>query len=127
MVFDILENLEWYLSLYPSLQKVISIMDRSLPYKDGPGVHQCDGITYEVLSYPSGSDSSIRQAERTQLHCILEGEELISLEENEVPSVVLMATEGRFVVLRKGEFYKTSMQMANDKLVKKVIFTLDQP
>ncbi|HKM06321.1 MAG TPA: hypothetical protein VJ869_04970 [Sphaerochaeta sp.] len=124
MLFDILENLEWYVSLYPSLQRVIGIMDRSLPYQDEPGTYQIDGVSYEVLSYPGGSDSMIKRADHTQMHCILEGEELLSLEENDLPSVVIMATEGRFVVLREGESYKSSMQMANDRNVKKVIFTL---
>lgn len=124
MLFDILENLEWYVGLYPSLEKVIGIMDRSFPYQDEPGSYQVDGISYEVLSYPGGGDSTIQRAEYTQLHCILEGEELLSLEEDGLPSVVIMATEGRFVILRKGEFYKNSMQMANDRNVKKVIFAL---
>ncbi len=124
MLFDILENLEWYVNLYPSLKRVIGIMDRSLPYQDEPGIHQVDGISYEVLSYPGGSDSRIKRSEQTQMHCILEGEELLSLEENELPTVVIMATEGRFVILRGGESYKSSMQMANDRNVKKVIFTL---
>ncbi len=124
MLFDILENLEWYVSLYPSLERVIGIMDRSLPYQDEPGSYQVDGVSYEVLSYPGRSDSMVKRANHTQLHCILEGEELLSLEENEVPSVVIMATEGRFVILREGESYKNSMQMANDRNVKKVIFSL---
>jgi beta-galactosidase beta subunit len=124
MLFDILENLEWYVNLYPSLKRVIGIMDRSLPYQDEPGAHQVDGIFYEVLSYQGGSDSMIRRSDHTQMHCILEGEELLSLEENEAPSVVIMATEVRFVILREGESYKSSMQMANDRGVKKVIFTL---
>ncbi|MBI9094453.1 MAG: hypothetical protein JEY71_06200 [Sphaerochaeta sp.] len=124
MLFDILENLEWYVGLYPSLKRVIGIMDRSLPYQDEVGAHQVDGISYEVLCYPTGSDSTIRQSEQSQMHCILEGEELLSLEENESPSVVIMATEGRFVILREGESYKNSMQMANDGVVKKVIFYL---
>jgi beta-galactosidase beta subunit len=124
MLFDILENLEWYVGLYPSLKRVIGIMDRSLPYQDEPGVHTVDGISYEVQSYLTGSDSMIRQSELCQMHCILEGEELLSLEENESPSVVIMATEGRFVILHEGESYKNSMQMANDGVVKKVIFNL---
>lgn len=66
----------------------------------------------------------IRRADHTQMHCILEGEELLSLEQNEEPAVVVMATEGRFVILREGEFYKSSMQMANDRGVKKVVFKL---
>ena len=124
MLFDILENLEWYVSLYPSLKRVIGIMDRSLPYQDEVGTHQVDGISYEVLSYPGGSEGMIKRADHTQMHCILEGEELLSLEEEETPSVVIMASEGRFVILREGEYYKSSMQMANDRSVKKVIFTL---
>ncbi len=124
MLFDILENLEWYVGLYPSLERVIGIMDRSLPYRDEPGSYQVDGVSYEVLSYPGGSDSMVKRANHTQLHCVLEGEELLSLEENGLPSVVIMATEGRFVILREGESYKNSMQMANDRNVKKVIFTL---
>jgi len=124
MLFDILENLEWYVGLYPSLKRVIGIMDRSLPYQDEPGMHQVDGISYEVQSYPAGTDSTIMRSEQSQMHCILEGEELLSLEENEAPSVVIMATEGRFVILRESESYKNSMQMANDTLVKKVIFFL---
>ena len=124
MLFDILENLEWYVGLYPSLERVIGIMDRSLPYRDEPGSYQVDGVSYEVLSYPGGRDSMVKRANHTQLHCVLEGEELLSLEENGLPSVVIMATEGRFVILREGESYKNSMQMANDRNVKKVIFTL---
>lgn len=124
MLFDILENLEWYLCLYPSLERVIGIMDRSIPYRDEPGVYQVDGVSYEVQLYPGGSDSMIKYADHTQMHVILEGEELLSLEEGDEPSVVIMATEGRFVIFREGEHYKSSMQMANDKEVKKVIFTL---
>lgn len=87
-------------------------------------MYQVDGISYEVLSYPGPPDSVARRAEHTQMHCILEGEELISLEEDDEPSVVIMATEGRFVILREGESFKCSMQMANDSSVKKVVFTL---
>lgn len=124
MLFDILENLEWYVGLYPSLQRVIGIMDRSLPYQDDVGLHEVDGITYEVLTSHGDSKGKLVQAKKTHVFCILEGEELFSLIEDGEPSVVLMATEGRFVILREGQTYKSSPQMANDRNTKKVLFTL---
>ena len=127
MLFDVLDTMEWYIPLYPSLRQVIGIMDRSLPHTEGLGQYVVDGIKYEVLSYVNGDDVKIQQAEETQMHVILEGEELISLEEDKNPSVVLIATEGRFVIFKAGESYKSSLQIGSTNRVKKVVFTLTQP
>ncbi|NCC63323.1 MAG: hypothetical protein EOM15_01535 [Spirochaetia bacterium] len=127
MLFDVLDTMEWYIPLYPLMRQVIGIMDRSLPHDDEPGQYLVDGIKYEVLSYANGKDAEIQQAREDQMHIVLEGEELISLQEDKDPSVVLIATEGRFVIFKAGEYYKSSLQVGSSNVVKKVVFTLTQP
>ncbi|AEV31019.1 beta-galactosidase, beta subunit [Sphaerochaeta pleomorpha str. Grapes] len=127
MLFDVLDKLEWYQKLYPSIETIIDIMDRSLPYEDGDGSHCVDGIDYTVETYVTKSDAPIQAAFSDCMHIILEGEEVIALEEEGNPSVVAMATVGRFILFSKGDQYKSALQNGSPGTVKKVIFTLSGP
>jgi beta-galactosidase beta subunit len=127
MLFDVLDKLEWYQKLYPSIETVIDIMDRSLPYDDPDGLHCVDGISYTVSTYVSAPDTTIQEAPTDCMHIILEGEEVVALEEGGTPSVVAMATPGRFVLFSKGEHFKNALQNGSPHAVKKVIFTLSEP
>ncbi|WP_320130318.1 hypothetical protein [uncultured Sphaerochaeta sp.] len=127
MIFDVLDNLEWYQKQYPSVARLIDIMDRSLPYEDADGTYCVDGIEYAVSSYISHSDGPIEEASFDCMHIVLEGEEMIALEEEGIPSVVALAIPGRFILLEKGEHYKPSLQNGVPQQVKKVIFTLAGP
>lgn len=127
MLFDVLDKLEWYQKLYPSIGTVIDIMDRSLPYDDSDGSHCVDGIDYKVETYVTKSDAPIQAAPFDCMLIILEGEEVIALEEGGNPSVVAMATVGRFVLFSKGEQYKSALQNGSPCKVKKVVFNLSAP
>jgi beta-galactosidase beta subunit len=126
MLFDVLDKLEWYEKLYPSIGTVIDIMDRSLPYEDENGSHTVDGITYTVQTYVSKADATIEIASVPCMHIVLEGEEIIALEDEGKPSVVVMATAGRFVLFSQGEQYKRALHNGSPHTVKKVIFTLSE-
>jgi beta-galactosidase beta subunit len=126
MFFDVLDKLEWYEKLYPSIGKIIDILDRSLPYEDENGSYTVEGITYTVQTYVSKSDAEIEIASVPCMHIVLEGEEIIALEDEGKPSVVVMATAGRFVLFSKGEQYKSALHNGSQHTVKKVIFTLSE-
>ena len=126
MLIDLLDNLEWYRPLHPHIQAVIDIMDRSLPYEDVAGQHSVDGLGYEVLSYVTGNEGSLQTAGERQLHVVLEGEELISLQDEKQPLVVAHLTTGSFVLVAKGETYRHQQVLNGACAVKKVIFKLPE-
>lgn len=127
MVFDVLDMLEWYRNRYPSIDAIVGIMDRSLPYDDEVGTYRVDGVDYTVQTYVTGPDSPIEEAVADSMHIVLEGEELIALEQDERPSAVMMATVGRFAIFSRGDRFKSRLQNGSPKAVKKVVFTLSAP
>jgi beta-galactosidase beta subunit len=127
MVFDILDRLEWYRDQYPSIDRIVGILDRSLPYDDEIGPHRVDGIDYVVSAYVTESDSPEEVVESDSMHIVLEGEEVMALEQEDHPVAVLMATPGRFVILSKGDRCKSALQNGSPMAVKKVVFTLSDP
>ncbi|NLE15381.1 MAG: DUF386 domain-containing protein [Spirochaetales bacterium] len=124
MLIDLLDNLEWYRVLHPQIQTVIDIMDRSLPYEDAPGQHSVDSLGYEVLSYVTSNEGIVHTAGEKELHVVLEGEELFSLQGERQPLVVTSFTTGSFVLVAKGETYRHRQVLATTGAVKKVIFRL---
>lgn len=127
MLFDLLDNLEWYLKLHPSVRVVIDIMDRSLPYEDAVGQHLVDGLNYQVLSYVTEAEGRIETAEMDQVHIMLEGEELFSLQAEHGPSVVFKSGVGTFIHVRMGESYRHRQILTSPMMAKKVIFKLTEP
>ncbi|MGE4453970.1 MAG: YhcH/YjgK/YiaL family protein [Sphaerochaeta sp.] len=127
MLIDLLDNLEWYRALHPAMQGIITIMDRSLPYQEEPGTYTVDGISYEVMEYESSESGEIHQANETEVHILLEGEELFSLQRGSTVDVVTQCTTGLFVVLRQGESYRHKQQIHTQLRVKKVVFSLPDP
>ncbi len=124
MLFDVLDNLEWYRALHPQMQGIIDIMDRSLPYDDLPGTYTVQGITYKVMTYTTSEHAVLQTAEEAQLHIILEGEELFSLQQEGKVCVVSQITTGMFVLVRAGETYSHQQNRNSAVAVKKVVFTL---
>lgn len=126
MLIDLLDNLEWYRALHPNLQTIIDILDRSLPYEDGEGEHQVDGLSYLVMTYATSGRGVVKSAAERELHVVLEGEELFSLQDEGQPLVVSPLTTGSFVLLAKGEVYRHQMMLNTACQVKKVVFRLPE-
>lgn len=126
MLIDLLDNLEWYRVLHPDVQTVIDILDRSLPYEDAAGQHSVDGLGYQVLAYVTNELGSLQIAGERQLHVVLEGEELFSLQDEKQPVVVSHLTTGSFVLVAKGETYRHQQVLTSECAVKKVIFKLPE-
>ncbi len=124
MVLDVLDTLEWYRVLHPRMQGLITILDRSLPYDDEPGSYTVDGITYEVVSYTTDALGKVETALETEVHVLLEGEELISLQENGLPRVVNRFSTGMFVLFHPQEQYRHRQMQNSTTAVKKVVFRL---
>jgi beta-galactosidase beta subunit len=127
MLVDLLDNLEWYRALHPAMQGVITIMDRGLPYDDEEGFYTVDGIPYQVMAYESLVKGELGQAENNQVHILLEGEEILSLQREALVEVVTQCTTGLFVLLRKGERFRHKQNRTMQTKVKKVVFTLPDP
>ncbi|WP_319758550.1 hypothetical protein [uncultured Sphaerochaeta sp.] len=127
MLVDLLDNLEWYRALHPAMQGVITIMDRSLPYDDKAGTYTVDGISYQVMEYESSVTGALDEASGNQVHILLEGEEILSLQREALVEVVTQCTTGLFVLLRKGERFRHKQSRTMQNKVKKVVFTLPDP
>nr|WP_319775816.1 hypothetical protein [uncultured Sphaerochaeta sp.] len=127
MLVDLLDNLEWYRALHPAMQGIITIMDRSLPYDDEEGMYTVDGIPYKVMEYESSVAGELDQAVGNQVHILLEGEEILSLQREALVEVVTQCTTGLFVMLRKGERFRHKQNRTSQTKVRKVIFTLPDP
>lgn len=127
MLVDLLDNFEWYLALHPAMQGIITIMDRSIPYDEVQGSYRVDGISYEVMEYESSETGEMHQANEMEVHILLEGEELFSLQRGSAVDVVTQCTTGLFVVLRQGESYRHKQQIHTQMQVKKVVFSLPDP
>jgi beta-galactosidase beta subunit len=127
MLVDLLDNLEWYRTLHPAMQGIITIMDRSIPYNDEPGTYTVDGISYQVMEYESVPSGVLDQAEGNQIHILLEGEELLSLQRGASVEVVTQCTTGLFVMLRNGESFRHKQHRITQTKVRKVVFTLPDP
>lgn len=127
MLLDLLDHLEWYLKLHPLLQRVIDILDRSLPYEMGIGIYQQDGLEYEIQKYVTSTSGQLCEPKGTELHVVLEGEELVSLQRQGEPVVVSPLTTGMFLLLQKHEHYRHQQTLGEGLAVKKVIFRLSEP
>lgn len=126
MLLDLLDNLEWYRPLHPKMQTVIDILDRSLPYEDAVGQHRVDDLSYQILTYMTDEQGVLQSATERQLHVMLEGEELFSLQDDGQPLVVARFTVSSFVLVAKGEVYRHQQVLNTSCAVKKVVFRLPE-
>lgn len=126
MLTDLLDNLEWYTPLYPKMQAVIDILDRSIPYDDEPGEHQVDGVSYKVATYLTDEVGMVNQAKGSELHMVLEGAELFSLQQDGQPVAALHLSSGIFVIVHKDEQYRSAQDLSGSAVVKKAIFRLSE-
>jgi len=124
MLIDLLDRLEWYRGTHPSWQRVIDILDRSLPYDDPDGEHLVDSVRYRVDTYRTTEEGSEAAAEENRLLVLLEGEELFSLSENGEVFLSTVFTEGRFIYIRKHERYKSGQTYSQENTVRRVMFFL---
>ena len=123
IVFDTLDNLELYQGISDKILRVITIMDRSLPYDQGPGHYKCpedDSVIYEIEAYPTtfNGKREIPSEKEYSMEIVLEGEAVTSIDED---NVFVMAP-GRFLLLKGEVEIKRKMTRNIEKSVKSVIF-----
>ena len=123
IVFDTLDNLELYQGISDKILRVITIMDRSLPYDQGPGHYKCpedDSVIYEIEAYPTtfNGKREIPSEKEYLMEIVLEGEAVTSIDED---NVFVMAP-GRFLLLKGEVGIKRKMTRNIEKSVKSVIF-----
>ena len=110
-LFDTLGQLETYVPAFPALARIISVMDRSLPYDQEDGTYSCpedDSVTYLVTSAtssPHGHPFSVKEGTLSMI-VALDGEEIVS---NLDSSSVFTMIEGRFLILGPGDYKRGVM------------------
>ncbi|MDY5931110.1 MAG: hypothetical protein SPJ34_03665 [Candidatus Ornithospirochaeta sp.] len=110
-VFDTLDELESYRSVFPAMDGIADVMDHSLPYDQGPGEYDAaghDGLKYIIdthLSSDKGFEAEKHEGKKV-MEIVLEGEEMVSFS-----SSVFRLSPGRFLVysgdesVRRGQCY----------------------
>lgn len=98
IVFDTLDELESYQGVFPKIGVITGVMDRSLPYGEGPGrytVPEDSSVVYiidENLSSDKGFEAE-RHEGKTLMEIVLEGDELVSADGS-----VFRMEPGRFLI-----------------------------
>lgn len=98
IVYDTLSELESYLGPFPEIGVIISVLDRSLPYQEGPGRYDTpekSDVVYhidEFLTSSSGFSPEIFSGKRV-MEVVLDGDEIIS-----VAGSVFRMGEGTFLI-----------------------------
>lgn len=98
LVFDTLSELESYQGVFPDIAHIITVMDRSFPYEQGPGryeVPEKKEVKY-LIDTAMTSDKGFMAPHypgKTIMEIILEGEEVLSVEDS-----VLKLAPGRFAL-----------------------------
>lgn len=125
IIFDVLSQLESYVPAAPLLKHVITIMDRSLPYKEEPGVYTCkeeSSVSYTVEKLelsPGGKEFTVSEGERAVI-ITLNGDQIVSSSNSET---VYKMPEGRFLLLSPGA-YKKGMVDTDYMVIDMVTFRL---
>lgn len=121
IIFDVLDYLESYQLIYPALSQVISVLDRSLPYKQPGGLYthpECRDMEYRVEELVSGP-GLVYKAKKGffTLEITLEGVQLISpLDEGGAFNLTI----GRFILT--DESYKRGICQDRAEPIKTVQF-----
>lgn len=123
IIFDTLDNLELYQGISDKILGLITVMDRSLPYDQGPGRYTCpedDKIVYEIDAYPTTREGRLEMPSEREysMEIVLEGESVTSVGSD---NVFVMAP-GRFLLMKGETGVKRRMTRNIYKSVKSVIF-----
>jgi beta-galactosidase beta subunit len=124
MVIDLLDHLEWYVSLHPRMQALIELLDRGEVYEQAEGTYEHRGIDYQILYQQSSERGHDDRAKGTEVHVLLEGEEIFSIHDEWATRLVTTFTEGQFVLLSEGERYRSNQTVSTSRQNKRGIFTL---
>ena len=122
IIFDTLGQLESYVPLYREVAHIISVLDRSLPYKDPDGhyeVKENKKMVYDVktsITSPKGEEIVIPEGKKAMI-IALEGEESVSAGID----AVFTLCEGRFILLGEGT-YKRYLSQDATGFVRDVVF-----
>ncbi len=109
IVYDTLSELESYLGPFPEISVIISVLDRSLPYQEGPGRYETpeksDVIYFvdEFLTSASGFAPEIFPGKRI-MEIVLDGAEIVS-----VSGSVFRLGEGVFLIYEGDESIKRGL------------------
>ena len=146
MIYDELSSLAKYTALSNDLPAVVTILE-SKQWEDVPvGPYICDNprITYELVQYESSPNPRQYEVyeEKTQIHILLSGEELMALSWREHarsitfdkngratltadPIGVIHAKAGHFALFMPGEPHTVGMESpGKSSLVRKLIFSI---
>ncbi len=146
MIYDELSFLAAYNSLINELPSVVTILESKQWEDVSVGSYECDNarIAYELVEYTSSPSPHSYQVfeEKTRLHILLSGEELMALSWREHarslsfdqegkatltadPIGVIHAKEGHFALFMPGEPHTVGMETPGKaSLVRKLIFTI---
>ena len=146
MIYDELSHLANYTTLIHELPSVVATLESKQWEDASVGPYQSDNpnISYELVEYQSSSEPSAYQVyeEKTVLHVMLSGEELMALSwreharsiifDNEGhallegdPIGVIHAKAGHFALFMPGEPHTVGMESPKrGSLVRKLIFTI---
>lgn len=146
MIYDELSSLSHYTSLIDELPSVVTILE-SVGWGDvSVGSYPIDNprITCSLVEYASSAEPRLYQVfeEKTQIHILLSGEELMALSWREHarslrfdqsgratlaadPIGVIHAKKGHFALFMPGEPHTVGMETpGKSSLVRKLIFTI---
>ena len=117
-IFDTINDLESYLAVVPNLDKLIDILDRSLPYEMTNGSDMTSGIKYKVETYNAKEKGFFIPNENCVLILTLDGRQMVTTEEG-----VFVLNEGSFLILDAS--YSKGIAIGNEETVRDCVFTLD--
>lgn len=123
IVFDTLDNLELYQKISDKTLRVITVMDRSLPYDQSIGKYRCpedDEVLYEIDAYPTTAQGRREMPSEKQyaMEIVLEGEAVTSVAGKDV----FVMSPGRFLLTKDESDVKRGMTRNIERSVKSVIF-----
>lgn len=104
--FDTLAKLEAYLPAFPGIARVISVMDRSLPYSQEDGsytVPEDASVTYTVRSAHTSRNGVPFEVPEGSVSLLvaLDGQEIVSSLDH---SQAYVLSEGRFLLVGPGQW-----------------------
>ncbi|HAF85560.1 MAG TPA: hypothetical protein DCG32_04180 [Sphaerochaeta sp.] len=146
MIYDDLSDLSRYITLIDELTNVLKIIESKRWKEESVGQKICHNprISYEVVEYTSSVEPRLYQVfeEKTRVHILLSGEELMAVswpeharslsfdQEGKAnlaadPIGVIHAKPGHFALFMPGEPHTVGMESPGNRTkVRKLIFTI---
>ncbi len=122
IVFDTLSQLESYEGVFPAIRSIIDVMDRSLPYDQGPGsyeTHEKSDTSYIIDAFLTSDKGfpATGGGDKNVMEIVLEGDEIVS-----VDGSVFRLQPGRFLIYRGNADVKRAVSYALPEHTKAVRF-----